>query len=165
MLVVVSLFCFYNAIQPGSYLGQLPWSSWCMCNTGSISITRVMPLSIGARVPISDSTHEPKQCNSMGPKSWTLSSSNCGCHTLWVKQILWTQIRLCHKMRQFLIKSVLLMLSNAYLADMVLIASGVQVLWEIASSYGKVIFGPTYTVTRGTEDMIQRIMNRLAVYS
>ncbi len=34
---------------------------------------------------------------------------------------MWSQIRLCHKMRQFLIKSVLLlMLSNAYLADFVL---------------------------------------------
>ena len=34
-----------------------------------------------------------------------------------VLDYMWIQIRLCHKMRQFLIESVLLMLSNPYLAD------------------------------------------------
>ncbi len=92
---------------------------------------------------------------------------------------LWTQIRLCHKMRQFLIKSVLLTLSNAYLADMVLIASGVQVLWKIASSYGKVVFGPTilsievlflYLITlkeikANTLDFLLKIMTRKGNHS
>ncbi len=38
---------------------------------------------------------------------------------IWASEKMWIQIRLCMKMSQFLIKSVLLMLSNAYLAELV----------------------------------------------
>ncbi len=75
---------------------------------------------------------------------------------------MWIQIRLCHKVSQFLTKSVLLMLSDAYLADtvfissrilesqgpnltsMFLIASVVQVVFRITPTYGTLVFGPTY---------------------
>ena len=70
------------------------------------------------------------------------------------------KIQLCMEMRQFHIESLLLMLSNAYLAEyefqgcgttqgpnlpsMVPISSAVQVLLKITSTYGTLVFGPTF---------------------